>query len=100
MNQGRSDQSADAIVLVADDDAVTPHQIQSLLLTVGLQSKAYASGSKLLTSKLPNDASCLISDVRMPGLSGFELHADLRKRHVNIPIIFVSGYADIPMSVK
>jgi FixJ family two-component response regulator len=100
MNPALSDQSADSIVLVVDDDLVVCDQITNLLHTVGLQSKAYASASEFLKSDLPNQASCLISDVRMPGLSGFDLHAHLVKQRINIPIIFVSGYADIPMSVK
>jgi FixJ family two-component response regulator len=100
MNPAPSDQSADTIVLVVDDDLVVCDQITNLLHTVGLQSKAYASASEFLKSDLPNQASCLISDVRMPGLSGFDLHAHLVKQRINIPIIFVSGYADIPMSVK
>jgi FixJ family two-component response regulator len=100
MNPAQSDQSAESIVLVVDDDLVVCDQITNLLHTVGLQSKAYASASEFLKSDLPNQASCLISDVRMPGLSGFDLHAHLVKQRINIPIIFVSGYADIPMSVK
>jgi FixJ family two-component response regulator len=100
MNQAPSDQSADSIVLVVDDDPVIREQITTLLHSVSLQSKAYASASEFLRTKLPDHASCLISDVRMPGLSGFDLRAELVKRRVNIPIIFVSGYADIRMSVN
>jgi FixJ family two-component response regulator len=100
MNPALSDQSADSIVLVVDDDLVVYDQITNLLHTIGLQSKAYPSASEFLKSDLPNQASCLISDIRMPGLSGFDLHAHLVKQRINIPIIFVSGYADIPMSVK
>jgi len=100
MNRAPREQSDDSIVLVVDDDLVVCDQITSLLHTIGLQSKAYASASELLRSNLPNQASCLISDIRMPGLSGFDLHAHLVKHRINIPIIFVSGYADIPMSVK
>jgi FixJ family two-component response regulator len=100
MNPALSDQSADSIVLVVDDDLVVCDQITNLLHTIGLQSKAYPSASEFLKSDLPNQASCLISDIRMPGLSGFDLHAYLVKQRINIPIIFVSGYADIPMSVK
>jgi FixJ family two-component response regulator len=99
MNRAPSDQSADSIVLVVDDDPAIREQITTLLHTVSLQSEAYASASEFLGSKLPEHASCLISDVRMPGLSGFDLRAELVKRCVNIPIIFVSGYADIRMSV-
>jgi FixJ family two-component response regulator len=90
----------DPLVLVIDDDLVVCDKITDLLHTIGLQSKAYASASEFLRSNIPNQASCLISDVRMPGMSGFDLHAHLIKQRINIPIIFVSGYADIPMSVK
>jgi FixJ family two-component response regulator len=100
MKPAPSDQSADSLVLVVDDDPIIREQITTLLHTVSLQSKAYASAAEFLRSKLPDHASCLISDVRMPGLSGFDLRGELIKRRVNIPTIFVSGYADIRMSVK
>jgi FixJ family two-component response regulator len=100
MSRAPSKQSADPIVLVIDDDLIACDQITTLLDTIGLQSKAYASASEFLKRDLPNQTSCLISDIRMPGLSGFDLHDHLVKRRINIPIIFVSGFADIPMCVK
>ena len=95
-----SEQFSDRVVIVVDDDVVVCDQITTLLHTIGLQSIAYTSASEFLRSKLPDQAGCLISDVRMPGLSGFDLHAHLVNQRINIPIIFVSGFADIPMSVK
>ena len=100
MKPASSDQSADLVVLVVDDDAHVREGIQGLLHTVRLQSKAYASASELFRSKLPAQAGCLILDIRLPGSSGFDIHADLVKRNINIPTIFLSGYADIQMSVK
>lgn len=100
MNRAPNEQSADPIVLVVDDDLLVCEQITTLLQTINLQSRAYTSASEFLRSNLPNQVSCLISDIRMPGLSGFDLQANLVKHRINIPIIFVSGFADIPMSVK
>jgi|SRR5689334_8370206 len=100
MNRGPREESADSIVLVVDDDLIVRDQITTVLHTIGLQSIGYTSASEFLRSNLPKQASCLISDIRMPGLSGFELHDELIKQRINIPVIFVSGYADIPMSVK
>src|SRR4051794_39029154 len=100
MKPSSNGHSHDPLVLVVDDDPLIREQIQSLLHTVSLRSKAYASASEFFGSKLPDQASCLILDIRLPGASGFDLHAELVKRHNNIPSIFVSGYADIRMSVK
>jgi RNA polymerase sigma factor (sigma-70 family) len=99
MKPASNEQSSDSIVLVVDDEAVIRHGIQDLLHSVGLQSKGFGSATELFGSKLADQASCLILDVRLPGLSGFDCQAELAKRHINIPIIFITGHGDIRMSV-
>jgi FixJ family two-component response regulator len=90
----------DRLVLVVDDDPVIREDIQSLLRSVNLPSKAYPSASDFFDSKLPDQPSCLILDVRLPDLSGLDFQAELAKANINIPIIFVTGHGDIRMSVK
>src|SRR5262245_15813531 len=90
----------DPIVYVVDDDADVRGGLQSLLESVGLRTEAFSSASDFLASEPLDEVSCLILDVRMPGLSGLEFQSELAKVHVGIPIIFVTGHGDIPMSVK
>jgi FixJ family two-component response regulator len=100
MKPASTGHSGHPLVLVVDDDPMIRELIADVLASIGLQSKAYASASEFFGSKVPDQATCLILDVRLPGLSGFDLQAELAKKRINIPIIFVSGYADIRMSVK
>jgi FixJ family two-component response regulator len=100
MKLASSEQSNNSVVLVVDDDPDVREGIKALLDSVSLQSKAYASASEFFDGKLLDQPSCVILDVRLPGLSGFGFQAELAKRHINIPIIFVTGYGDIRMSVK
>jgi FixJ family two-component response regulator len=88
------------IVLVIDDDPDVRDGLRALLQSVNLESKVYRSAPEFLRSKLPDQVSCLILDVRLPGLSGLDFQAELAKVNINIPIIFITGYGDIPMSVK
>ena len=88
------------IVLVIDDDPDVRDGLKALLHSVNLESKVYKSAPEFLRSKLPDQVSCLILDVRLPGLSGLDFQAELAKVNINIPIIFITGYGDIPMSVK
>jgi FixJ family two-component response regulator len=88
------------IVLVIDDDPDVRDGLRALLHSVNLESKVYRSAPEFLRSKLPDQVSCLILDVRLPGLSGLDFQAELAKVNINIPIIFITGYGDIPMSVK
>ena len=71
-----------------------------LFRSIGLRAQLYGSASELLQTKLPDVASCLVLDVRMPGLSGIDFQAELTRLNVNVPIIFLTGHGDIPMSVK
>ncbi|TIP09204.1 response regulator transcription factor [Mesorhizobium sp.] len=87
-------------VYVIDDDAGIRDSLGLLFRSVGLRAELFHSANELLQSKLPPIPSCLVLDVRLPGLSGFELHAELTKANVHIPIIFITAHGDIPMSVR
>jgi FixJ family two-component response regulator len=100
MNPLSSEQFSDSVVLVIEDDPEVCKAIRDLLGSVGLQSKGYGSASEFFGSARSDQTSCLISDVRLPGLSGFDLQAELAKANINIPIIFITGHGDIAMSVK
>jgi len=92
--------SEESIVFVVDDDPIVRGAISSLLLSVGQQAQQYGSAAELLQNNLPEVASCLILDIRLPGLSGLDLQVELANAGVPIPIIFITGHGDIPMSVK
>src|SRR5258708_16239748 len=88
------------IVLIVDDDTRMWAAMQRLLKTVGLHSESFATPEDFLRHKLPNGPSCLILDVRLPGMSGLEVQSKLIEMGVHIPIIFITSHADIPMTVK
>jgi FixJ family two-component response regulator len=90
----------DAIVFVIDDDESLREALNSLIRSVGLSVETFASAHEFLQSPRPDLPACLILDVRMPGLSGLDLQRDLTKADINIPIIFITGHGDIPMSVR
>jgi FixJ family two-component response regulator len=90
----------DAIVFVVDDDPLVRAALSSLFHSVGLRVEAFASATELLQSPLPGAPSCLVVDIRLPRLSGLDLQAELRSSGVMIPIVFITGHGDIPMSVK
>jgi FixJ family two-component response regulator len=93
--------SSDApIVFVVDDDPDVREGLALLLQSVGLRSLAFRSAADFLQSKLPDEVSCLILDVRLPGLSGLDFQVELARSRIDIPIIFVTGHGDIPMSVR
>jgi RNA polymerase sigma factor (sigma-70 family) len=96
----RSNDDDSPVVLVIDDDHDVREGLKALLQSVNLDSRTYRSAPEFFRSKLPDQVSCLILDIRLPGLSGLDFQAELVKANVNIPIIFVTGYGDIPMSVK
>ena len=102
-----SDVSADTnhdatapIVFVVDDDMALREALGSLFRSVGLRVEAYASAPELLQRKLPDVPSCLVLDVRLPGLSGLEFQTQLAKADIQLPIIFMTGHGDIPMTVR
>jgi len=90
----------DPIVFVVDDDPLMRGALSSLFRSIGLQVKAFASASELLQYPLPAVPSCLVLDVRMPRISGFDLQNELDRLGIRMPIIFITGHGDIPMSVK
>jgi FixJ family two-component response regulator len=92
--------NGNAIVYVVDDDRDVREGLKCLFHSIGLRSHAYGSTAEFLTSKLPDEVSCLVLDVRLPGLSGLDFQAELAKTQTTIPIIFITGHGDIPMSVK
>ena len=87
-------------VLVIDDDSRMRAAMQRLLKTVGLHSESFATPKDFLQHKLPDGPSCLVLDVRLPGMSGLDLQSKLNEAGVEIPIIFITGHGDIPMTVK
>ena len=90
----------DPVVFVIDDDKMVRDGLQSLIRSVGLQVETFASAQDFLAAKRPDAPACLILDVRMPGLSGLDLQLKLNEAEIYIPIIFITGHGDIPMSVR
>jgi FixJ family two-component response regulator len=88
------------VVFVIDDDASVRAALSSLIRSVGLRVEVFASASEFLAAKRTDGPSCLILDVRLPGMSGLHFQAELAKANSIIPIIFITGHGDIPMSVK
>jgi FixJ family two-component response regulator len=92
---------ADApIVFVIDDDAGVRASIQGLLKSVSLRSEAFGTTSEFLDARRPHVPSCLILDVRLPGMNGLEFQHELATAGIRIPIIFITGHGDIPMTVR
>ena len=91
---------AEALVFVVDDDASLRASLQDLLESVGLRVAACASAQEFLHRPRPEGPSCLVLDVRLPGLSGLELQQRLAAGDLAMPIIFITGHGDIPMSVQ
>jgi FixJ family two-component response regulator len=92
--------AGEPVVLVIDDDIAIRESLASLLQSVGLRVKVFGSASELMQSSLPNAPSCLVLDIRLPGISGLDFQVDLDKAGIRIPIIFMTGHGDIPMSVQ
>ena len=89
-----------AVVFVVDADAIVRDAMQGLFRSVGLRAVAFASAGEFLRSKIEDVPSCLVLDVRLPGLSGLDFQAELAKANIQIPIVFMTGHGDIPMTVK
>ena len=87
-------------VFIIDDDAGVRAAIQGLLKSEGLQSEGFESAEEFLKTKRPDGPSCLILDVSLPGINGLEFQQQLRDAGLQVPIIFITGHGDIPMSVK
>src|SRR5579863_4694556 len=92
--------TAASTVFVIDDDDLVRTAIHGMLKSVGLRSETFATPQEFLRSKRPNEPSCLVLDVRLPGVSGLDFQRELADAGIRIPIIFITGHGDIPMTVK
>lgn len=92
--------AADAMVFVVDDDVGMRESLKSLIRSVGLRVETFASAQDFLRSTRPEVPGCLVLDVRLPGLSGLDLQKRMAEVELEIPIVFISGHGDIPMSVR
>jgi FixJ family two-component response regulator len=92
--------ATEPIVFVVEDDASVRRALSNLFESVGLKVEVFGSASEMLQSKLPDVASCLVLDIRLPGLSGLDFQTELAKANIHIPIIFMTGHGDIPMTVR
>jgi FixJ family two-component response regulator len=88
------------IVYVIDDDASVREALRNLFRSVGLRVEVFGSAPEFLQKELPDVASCLILDIRLPRLSGLDFQVDLAEAGIHIPIIFMTGHGDIPMTVR
>lgn len=92
--------AAEPVIFIVEDDESLREALGSLFRSVGLKVEMFNSAAELLRSTFPDVESCLVLDVRLPGLSGLDLQAELAKANIHIPIIFMTGHGDIPMSVQ
>ncbi|AYG63727.1 DNA-binding response regulator (plasmid) [Rhizobium jaguaris] len=88
------------IVLIVDDDELVLKSVDGLVRSAGYRSALYPSAVELLSKPLPEGVRCLVADVRLPLVSGLDLQAELAKRGERVPILFITGHGDIPMSVR
>jgi FixJ family two-component response regulator len=92
--------AGDPVVFVVEDDAAVRDALSSLIRSVGLRVEVFSSAREFLHAKMPDAPACLVLDVRLPGLSGMDLQRELTSANNLIPIIFITGHGDIPMSVR
>lgn len=88
------------VVIVVDDDASLREALSSLFRSIGLEVALFSSAAELLAAKLPDAPRCLVLDIRLPGVSGLDFQAQLARSDMDLPIIFMTGHGDIPMSVR
>ena len=89
-----------AVVFVIDDDASMLRSLATLLRSVGLEARVFASPPEFLRAQRPNAPGCLVLDVRLPGMSGLAFQQELAKAGIALPVIFITGHGDVPMSVR
>lgn len=87
-------------VFVVDDDAAVCDALEMLLRAAGMDVETFHSAASFLKAHRPDHTSCLLLDIRMPGISGLDLQDELRKRRIPIPIVFLTGHGDVPMAVR
>jgi FixJ family two-component response regulator len=90
----------DPVVFVVDDDSSLRHALTNLLRSVGLRVETFGSAREFLAGPRPDAHGCVVLDVRLPGLSGLDLQRELAAAQMDLPIIFITGYGDIPMTVQ
>lgn len=96
----RGETEAKPVVFVIDDEAPLREALASLFRSVGLEVRLLASAQEFLRERLPEAPSCLVLDVRLPGVSGLDFQAELARAKVEVPIVFMTGHGDIPMTVR
>ena len=89
-----------SFVVIVDDDSTVREGLDSLLRSVGLETRLFGSPAELFQNPMPDAPGCIVLDVRLPGVSGLDLQGQLMKQGVNLPIIFMTGHGDIPMTVR
>lgn len=99
-SRAKAASDSDACVIVIDDDADFRESIRRLLRSVDLPTRLFASIADFLKSDLPDGPTCLVLDIRLPGRSGLDFQRDLAESNIDLPIIFITGYGDIPMTVQ
>lgn len=92
--------TAKSLVIIVDDDRTVREGLDSLLRSVGLETRLVGSPAELLQSSTPDAPGCIVLDVRLPGVSGLDLQNQLSKQGIDLPIIFMTGHGDIPMTVR
>jgi FixJ family two-component response regulator len=92
--------SKSKVVAIVDDDESVRRALRGLLRAVGLEAKAFASAEEFLNSGEQHDTACLITDIRMPGMSGLDLQARLRSEHCCVPTIFITAHGDASMRLR
>ncbi|MCW5690930.1 MAG: response regulator transcription factor [Pseudolabrys sp.] len=103
MNQkprAKADETQSPTVIIVDDDEDMRGALTNLFSSVGLDVVSFGSAQELLAAKLPDRPSCLVLDIRLPGVSGLEFQGQLAKLGIELPIVFMTGHGDIPMSVR
>jgi FixJ family two-component response regulator len=99
-DRGRVTSDPSPVVFVVDDDQSIREALTSLIRSVGLSVETFGSAREFLTHQLPDAPGCLVLDVRLPGLSGLDLQRELAAAQITMPIIFITGHGDIPMTVQ
>jgi FixJ family two-component response regulator len=92
--------ATEPLVFIVEDDELIRRALSNLFQSMGLEVQMFGSAAEMLQGELPDVASCLVLDIRLPGLSGLDFQSELARANINIPIIFMTGHGDIPMSVR